>query len=125
MGGVNKVFLVGRLGKDPEERATTGGTAVSNFSVATDRYRNQNGSTEKSTEWHRVVAYGKAAEQCNHYLRKGRLVCIEGYLQTRSWENPPGQKHFMTEVVAGRITFLDSKGNGLQPQPGTETEEEF
>ena len=116
-GGINKVILVGRLGRDPEHRATAGGTPVSNFSIATDRFRKQNGNVEKNTEWHRVVAYGKSAEQCNQYLRKGRLVCVEGSLQTRSWESPPGAKHYITEVIAARITFLDSKG-----APGDEAE---
>ncbi len=110
-GGINRVILVGRLGRDPEHRATAGGTPVSSFSVATDRFRKQNGNVEKSTDWHRIVAYGKSAEQCNQYLRKGRLVCVEGSLQTRSWEKPPGEKHYVTEVIAARVTFLDSKGN--------------
>jgi single-strand DNA-binding protein len=111
-GGINKVFLVGRLGKDPEHRATAGGTPVSTFSLATDRFRKQNGNLEKDTEWHRVVAYGKSAELCNHYLHKGNLVGVEGSLETRSWENPPGQKHYITEIVAARVAFLDTKGNG-------------
>lgn len=115
MGTINKVILVGRLGRDPEERTTAGGTRVSSFSVATDSYRGAN--SEKATEWHRVVVFGKVAEQCNQYLRKGRLVCIEGSLQTRSWENPPGEKHYMTEVVAARVQFLDSKGAGNDPPP--------
>ena len=122
MGCVNKVILVGRLGKDPEERTTGGGTRVSSFSMATDRYRGGNGggNSEKITEWHRIVAFGKTAECCNHYLRKGRLVCIEGSLQTRSWESPPGTKHYATEVIASRVAFLDSKGGGSQgeePEP--------
>jgi single-strand DNA-binding protein len=112
MGGLNKVIIVGRLGGNPEERMTGKGTHVSCFSMATDRYRSANGegTSEKITEWHRVVAYGKTAETCNNHLRKGRLACIEGSLQTRSWESPPGTKHFATEVVAARVTFLDSKG---------------
>jgi len=114
-GGVNKVILIGRLGRNPEQRATAGGTPVSSFSIATDRFRKQNGNLEKITEWHRIVAYGKPAEQCNQYLRKGRLVCVEGSLQTRSWERPPGEKHYMTEVVVARVTFLDSKGDGHPP----------
>ncbi len=107
MGTLNKVILIGRLGKDPEERTTAGGTRVSNFSLATDVYHNGNG--EKTTEWHRIVAFGKAAEQCNQYLKKGRLVCVEGSVQTRSWEKPPGEKHYFTEIVASRIEFLDPK----------------
>ncbi len=109
MGGLNKVILIGRLGKDPEERKTAGGTTVSNFSIATDQFRNGGEGKEKLTEWHRVVAFGKTAEHCNSYLKKGRLVCVEGSLQTRSWEKPPGEKHYVTEVVASRITFLDSR----------------
>jgi single-strand DNA-binding protein len=112
MGSVNKVILIGRLGKDPEDRVTAGGTRVSNFSLATDQVRTGNGTAQHTTEWHRIVVYGKPAEQCNQYLRKGRQVCVEGSLQTRSWEKPPGEKHYTTEVVAVRVTFLDSKGKG-------------
>jgi single-strand DNA-binding protein len=112
MGSINKVILIGRLGKDPEDRVTGGGTRVSSFSLATDQFRTGNGAAQHTTEWHRIVAYGKSAEQCNQYLRKGRLVCVEGSLQTRSWEKPPGEKHHTTEVIAVRVTFLDSKGTG-------------
>jgi len=113
MGSVNRVFLIGRLGRDPDDRRTGGGTRVSNFSLATDQYRSdRNGGGEKLTEWHRIVAFGKIAEQCNQYLRKGRLVCVEGSLQTRSWEKPEGTKHYSTEVVAARVTFLDPKSLG-------------
>jgi single-strand DNA-binding protein len=107
MGTINKVILIGRLGKDPEERTTAGGTRVSNFSLATDNYHSNNG--EKTTEWHRVVVFGKVAEQCNQYLRKGRLICVEGSLQTRSFEKPPGDKRYITDVIAARVTFLDSQ----------------
>ena len=115
MGSVNKVILIGRLGRDPEERVSAGGIRVSNFSLATDQMRTTNGAQQRTTEWHRIVAFGKAAEHCNQYLRKGRLVCIEGALQTRSWEKPPGEKHYTTEIVAFRVTFLDSKGPGAAP----------
>jgi single-strand DNA-binding protein len=108
MGTINKVILIGRLGKDPEDRTTASGVRVSNFSLATDNYHSNNG--EKTTEWHRVVVFGKTAEQCNNYLRKGRLICVEGSLQTRSYEKPPGDKRFVTDVIAARVTFLDSKG---------------
>ncbi|NLT65975.1 MAG: single-stranded DNA-binding protein [Acidobacteria bacterium] len=123
MGTINKVILVGRLGRDPEERTTAGGTRVSSFSVATDSYRGA--GAEKTTEWHRVVVFGKVAEQCNQYLRKGRLVCVEGSLQTRSWENPPGDKHYMTEVVAARVQFLDSRGANGDPPPRPAGENEI
>ncbi len=122
MGTINKVFLIGRLGRDPDDRATAGGTRVASFSLATDSYHAGNG--EKTTEWHRVVAYGKLAEQCNQYLRKGRLICVEGSLQTRSWEKPPGEKHYSTEVIAARVTFLDSKGAGASTWTDGEAEQE-
>ena len=112
MGSMNKVILIGRLGKDPEDRVTTGGTRVSNFSLATHQFRpaNGNGTAQETTEWHRIVAFGKAAELCLQFLHKGSCVCVEGSMQTRSWEKPPGERHYMTEVVASRVTFLDSKG---------------
>ncbi len=120
MGSINKVILIGRLGREPEDRVTAGGTRVSNFSLATDQFRpgNGNGPAQKTTEWHRIVAFGKIAEQCIQYLHKGRQVCIEGSLQTRSWEKPPGEKHYTTEVVASRVTFLDSRG-AASPQNET------
>jgi single-strand DNA-binding protein len=121
MGTLNKVLLIGRLGKDPEERSTAGGTRVSKFSLATDSYHSGNG--EKTTEWHWIVAYGKAAETCNQYLRKGRLVCIEGSLQTRCWEKAPGEKRYITDIVASRVTFLDPKGGTPPTQPESNAEE--
>jgi single-strand DNA-binding protein len=121
MGTINKVILVGRLGKDPEERMTAGGTRVSNFSLATDTYHGNNG--EKTTEWHRVKVFGKTAEQCIQYLRKGRLICVEGSLQTRSYEKPPGDKRYVTDIVAARVTFLDAKGNGNLDQAAAQEEE--
>jgi single-strand DNA-binding protein len=125
MGTINKAILIGRLGKDPDERTTSGGLRVSSFSLATDTYQGGNGG--KTVEWHRIVVFGKTAEQCNQYLKKGRLVCIEGSLQTRSWEKSPGEKRYFTEVVASRVTFLDSHGNNV-PAPasaGVESEEPF
>jgi single-strand DNA-binding protein len=119
MGTLNKVLLVGRLGHDPEERTTAKGTCVSSFSLATDTYRGAD--TEKITEWHRVVVFGKIAGQCNRYLQKGRLVCVEGHLQTRAWEKTPGDKKFFTDVVASRVTFLDSnKSSDNQDSPESE-----
>jgi len=122
MGTLNKVILIGRLGKDPEERTTAGGTRVSSFSLATDTYHNGNG--ERSTEWHRIVVFGKAAEQCNQYLKKGRLVCIEGHLQTRSWEKAPGEKRYFTDIVAFRVHFLDGKADTASVPPAPEEEGE-
>jgi len=123
MSGLNKVILIGRLGRDPDDRVTTGGTRVSNFTVATNRFRNGDGEgTQEITDWHRIVAFGKTAEHCNQYLKRGRLVCIEGSLQTRSWEKPPGEKHYMTEVIAARVTFLDSKPGQSGTPAATEEE---
>lgn len=119
MGSLNKVMLIGRLGRDPEERTTSGGKCVSSFSLATDTYRGAN--VEKLTEWHRVVVFGKIAEQCNRYLSKGRLVCVEGHLQTKVWEKSPGDKQYFTDVVASRVTFLDSS-NQPQDQQNTVSE---
>ena len=117
MGSLNKVILIGRLGRDPEERVTAGGTRVSSFSLATNQFRpaNGNGAEQQITEWHRIVAFGKSAELCLQYLHKGSRVCIEGSMQTRSWEKPPGEKHTLTEVVASRVTFLDSKAKDPSP----------
>lgn len=125
MGSLNKVMLIGRLGRDPDERTTAGGKRVSSFSLATDTYRGAN--TEKLTEWHRVVVFGKIAEQCNRYLHKGRLVCVEGHLQTRAWEKSPGDKKYFTNVVASRVTFLDSKSqpeSQESPEPEAAAQQE-
>lgn len=119
MGTLNKVLLIGRLGRDPEERSTPRGRRVSNFSLATDAFR---GNEEKSTEWHRVVVFGKVAELCSQYLRKGKLVFVEGSLQTRCWEKTPGEKHYFTEIVGSRVTFLDSRDAGAPSQAATEGE---
>lgn len=120
MGTLNKVLLIGRLGRDPEERSTPRGRRVSNFSIATDAFR---GSEEKSTEWHRVVVFGKVAELCSQYLRKGKLVFVEGSLQTRCWEKTPGEKHYFTEIVGSRVTFLDSRPADSPPVAEEERED--
>jgi single-strand DNA-binding protein len=88
MSGVNKVILVGNLGADPQIRYTPQGTAVANFSLATtERFNNKNGERESRTEWHRIVAWGRLAEICNEYLKKGKQVYIEGRIQTRQWDD--------------------------------------
>lgn len=116
---VNKVFLVGRLGRDPEMRYTGSGTAVVNFSVATDeRWSDKNGERQKSTEWHKIVAWSKLAEICNQYLGKGQLVYIEGKLQTREWDDRDGNKRKTTEIVASNMQMLtprDQVGDSSQP----------
>ena len=112
MGSVNKVILIGNLGSDPEVRYTPGGQAVCNFNIATnERWTNkQTGQPEERTEWHRIVVWGKQAENCKEYLSKGRPVYIEGRLQTRKWEDKQGQTRYTTEVVANSVVFLGSRG---------------
>lgn len=106
---VNRVFLIGFLGNDPEVRYTPGGTAVANFNLATSETRNKNGQKETKTEWHKVVAFGKVAEICGEYLAKGRQVYVEGKLQTRSWEDKDGNKRSSTEIVANTVRLLGKK----------------
>jgi len=110
--GVNKVILIGNVGTDPELKYTTNGAGVSNFSVATNETwmdKNTNERQEK-TEWHRIVAWGRLAEICNQYLKKGSKVRIEGRLQTRSWEDDRSQRHYVTEVVVSDLKLIDGAG---------------
>jgi single-strand DNA-binding protein len=108
---VNKALLIGRLGADPEVRYTPDGTMVVNFRLATDlQWKDKNGERIQRTEWHRIVAYGKLAEICSNYLSKGKLIFIEGRIQTRSWEDKDGVKRSTTEIVASNMQMLDSKG---------------
>ena len=108
--GVNKVILIGNVGADPELRYTPGGTAVTNFNMATNEsWADKSGERQEQTEWHRIVVWGRLAEICNQYLRKGSKVYIEGRLQTRSWEGQDGQKRYTTEVVARDMQMLDSR----------------
>lgn len=113
MAGVNKVILIGHLGRDPELRYTQGGTPVCQLSVATTRaYTNKNNDRVEETEWHRVVVWSKQAEHCNNYLSKGRQVYVEGRLQTRSYEDKDGVKKYSTEIIAETVQFLGSRGEG-------------
>ena len=110
MSSFNKAIIIGHLGKDPELRPVGDGN-VANFSVATsEKYKDK-----ETTEWHRVVAWGKTADLCGKYLTKGQQVCVEGKIQTRSWEKD-GQKHYATEIIASQVTFL-SKPSGGQSAP--------
>jgi single-strand DNA-binding protein len=104
-------MLIGNVGRDPEMRFTPGGTAVTTFSVATNRrVRGQDGQWTDETEWHNIVTFEKLAEQCNEYLAKGRKVYIEGRLQTRSWDDQQsGQKKYRTEIVANTMQMLDQR----------------
>ena len=114
MAGINKVILVGNLGRDPELRYTQGGTAVANLSVATTRrWRNkQTNEMVEETEWHRVSVWGQTAEHCNNYLSKGRQVYVEGRLRTRSYDDKDGNKRYSTEIVADVVQFLGGQGGG-------------
>ena len=113
MASVNRVILIGNLGRDPELRYTPSGTAVANFSLATtDRFSNKQGERQERTEWHRIVAWGRTAELCAQYLSKGRSVYVEGRLQTNEWEDKEGQKRRTTEIVAQTVQFLGGRNAG-------------
>ena len=106
---LNKVMIIGNLGTDPELRFTQGGQAVANFNVATnERWTDKSGQTQERTEWHRVVVWGRQAENCEKYLSKGRQVYVEGRLQTREWDDKDGNKRYTTEIVAQNVQFLSS-----------------
>jgi len=109
--GVNKAILIGNLGRDPELRYTASGTAVANFTLATNEsWNNKQGEREERTEWHRIVAWGRTGELCAQYLSKGRTVYVEGRIQTREWEDREGQKRRTTEIVAQNVQFLGGRG---------------
>ncbi|MBI2980681.1 MAG: single-stranded DNA-binding protein [Chloroflexi bacterium] len=117
MVSLNKVMIIGNLGKDPEMRFAPNGNAVTSFSVATNRvYTTAEGERKEETEWFNVETWGKLAEQCNQFLGKGRLVYVEGRLRTRSWEGQDGQKHYRTEIIANMVRFLDRQA--AAPLPG-------
>lgn len=118
---VNKVILVGRLGRDPETRYTSGGQAVCNFSLATDEsYKDRSGERQKRTEWHKIVLWGKLAELGQQYLKKGSQVYLEGRIQSRQWDDKEGQKRTSFEIVATAMKFLGGRGDGSMgrsPEP--------
>ena len=125
MASVNKVILLGNLGRDPEVRFTQGGTPVANFTMATtDRWSDPSGEKKEKTEWHRIVVWGKQAEIAGEYLRKGRPVFVEGSLQTREWTDREGNKRYTTEVRAQRLQLLgrpDDRGAAAGGPPAEET----
>ena len=114
MAGINKVILIGNLGKDPEVRYTPSGAAVANFSIATsEEWKDKNtGEKQERTEWHRIVAFGRLGEICGEYLHKGKQVFIEGRLQTKAWEDRDGNKRWTTEIVALGMQMLGSATKG-------------
>ena len=119
---VNKVILIGNLGKKPELRYTPGGQAVANFNIATnERWGGKDGQpVQERTEWHRIVTFGRTAENCGQYLDKGRSVYVEGRLQTREWTDKEGQKRYTTEIVAQTVQFLGGRGGGAGEGAGGE-----
>ena len=122
---LNKVLLIGHLGKDPELSYTAGGVAVSKFSIATnERWKDDGGNFQEKTEWHNIVAWRKLAEICGQYLHKGSKVYLEGKLQTRSWDDKnTGIKRYITEIVADDLIMLDSKPATDEGQESGRTQE--
>ncbi|MEJ2261917.1 MAG: single-stranded DNA-binding protein [Anaerolineales bacterium] len=113
--GLNKVMIIGNLGRDPEMRYTPSGRPVTSFSVATSRtWNTSDGERRTETEWFNIVAWGNLAEICNQYLSKGQRVYVEGRLQTRRWEDTDGNKHTSTEVVANEMILLDNRRDSNQ-----------
>ncbi len=118
---LNKVALIGNVGKDPELRYTSGGVAVANFSVATnEKWKDPDGNTQERTVWHNIVAWRKLGEICGEWLKKGRRVYIEGKLQYRTYDDKNGIKRYVTEVVAQDMIMLDTRGAEIPstPEPG-------
>lgn len=112
MSDLNKVMIIGRLGRDPELKRTASGQAVANFSVATsEKYTDKSGSKHESTEWHNVVAWGKLAEIIEQYVSKGSQIYVEGKLQTRSWDDSNGVKKYKTEIVCSSMQMLGGRNN--------------
>lgn len=113
MAGINKVILVGNLGKDPEVRQISPNQTVCQFRIATsESWVDKAGQKQEKTEWHSIVVWGKIAEICGKYLAKGRQVYVEGRLQTRSWEDQQGQKRYTTEIIANTVQFLGGMAAG-------------
>ncbi|MFN8639948.1 MAG: single-stranded DNA-binding protein [Dehalococcoidia bacterium] len=110
---LNKAMVIGHLGADPEMRYTANGNAVTTFNVATSRqFSGPDGERREETEWFRVVTWNRLAETCSQYLSKGRLVYVEGRMQTRSWEGQDGQKRYTTELIAQEVKFLGGRDGG-------------
>ena len=113
MASLNKVMLIGNLGKDPEMRYTASGSPVTTFSLACNRsYKGQDGERREETDWFDVVTWNQLAEHCSQFLQKGRQAYVEGRLHTRSWEGQDGQKRYRTEVIAQTVLFLGGPGGG-------------
>ncbi len=116
---LNKVFLIGHLGRDPELRYTQSGMPIATLNIATDEsYTDKEGNKIDKVEWHRVVVFQRQAENCANFLGKGSLVFVEGSLQTRKWQDPQGQERYTTEIKAQRVQFLNRKGEGRADDSG-------
>jgi len=123
MASLNRVMIIGNVGSEPEMRFTPSGKPVTTFRVATNQvFKSPEGEKKEETEWFTVVAWNQLAEQCNRFINKGSLIYAEGRLRTRSWEGQDGQKHYRTEVIANRVSFLDKKGTTSIAE-GEKTEE--
>ncbi len=116
---INKVILVGNLGRDPEIRSTTSGTPVANLSLATNRrWKDRDGNPQEKTEWHRVVVFGRQAEVAGQYLARGRQIYVEGRIQTRSWEDrETGETRYATEIVCESFQMLGRRADGNESRP--------
>lgn len=115
MAGVNKVILIGNLGKDPEVRHLEGGAAVANFPLATtETFKDKNGNRQEQTEWHNIVVWRGLAEVAEKYLKKGMTIYLEGKLRTRSWDDKEGNKRYTTEVVGESFTMLNKRDSNQQ-----------
>jgi len=120
MSSLNKVFIIGNVGKEPEMRFTPSGKPVTSFTVAT----NEKFGNNDHTEWFSIITWNKLAETCNQFLQKGQQVFVEGRLQTRSWEDNDGGKHYKTEIIANKVLFLGQRKQG-ESQEETDSEELF
>lgn len=132
MSGVNKVILLGRLGKDPETRYMTNGDAVTNATLATsENWKDKAGEKQERTEWHNLTFYKKLSEIAGQYLKKGALIYVEGKLQTRKWQDKEGQDRYTTEIIVNELQMLGGKSEGKQedsqhqPQPGKPSIDNF
>lgn len=120
---LNKVMIIGRLGRDPGLRYTQAGSAVCSLNIATDEsYQDRDGNKVERTEWHRVSVFQRAAENCSNFLSKGSLVFVEGSLTTRKWQDQQGQDRYTTEIQASRVQFLDRKGGDGQQGQGSQAQ---
>lgn len=124
--GVNKVILIGRLGKDPEVRYTANGGSVASFTMATNEsWVDKSGQKQERVEWHRITAWGKLGEICGQYLSKGREAYVEGRLQTREWQDKDGNKRYTTEIVAANVQFLGGAGDRASSSASANNNSDF